>query len=230
MSTNLRLIEERIQYLFRNRDLLTTALTHSSFTQHGENNERLEFLGDAVLELVISEYLFEHLHTSEGRMTKLRANIVCAESLAMAASSLGLGEALRLGKGERNTGGAKRRSNLANVFEAVIGAVFLDSDYPTARSVILRLLHENIELALSGKLVKDYKTELQERVQRKPGHTIHYQDLEASGPDHDRIFHTQLLIDEKVVSTGAGKTKKEAEQEAAKSWLHENVRAINGKN
>ena len=213
--------EERIRYCFKNRGLLTTALTHSSYSQHGENNERLEFLGDAVLELVISEYLYKNLNLAEGKMTKLRANIVCSESLSSAAQGLGLGDQLRLGQGERITGGSRRRSNLANVFEAVIGAVFLDSDYETAREVILRLLSENIELALAGKLVKDYKTELQEQIQKHPGRTIEYRDLEATGPDHNRVFHTELLIDGEKVTQGSGKTKKEAEQEAAKSWLRQ---------
>ncbi|MGI6109877.1 MAG: ribonuclease III [Eubacteriaceae bacterium] len=213
--------EEKIKYCFKNRGLLTTALTHSSWSQHGENNERLEFLGDAVLELVISEYLYRNFSLAEGKMTKLRANIVCTESLSLAAQELGLGEQLRLGKGERNTGGSNRRSNLANVFEAVMGAVFLDSDYKTVSEVILRVLAENIELARAGKLVKDYKTELQEQIQKEQGHTIEYRDLDATGPDHDRVFNTELLIDNCEAGTGSGKTKKEAEQEAAKSWLRQ---------
>ncbi len=216
---NIEETEQRIGYTFKDSSLLKTALTHSSFAQHQPNNERLEFLGDAVLELVISEYLFKSFSLSEGKMTRLRANIVCSESLAKAASALGLGEELRLGKGELHSGGRTRRSNLANVFEAVIGAIFLDSNFETVREVILRLLQDNIILAKQGRLVKDYKTELQERVQQKPGRTIEYKDAEVVGPEHDQIFTAKLIIDGKAVSEGRGKTKKEAQQEAAKEAL-----------
>lgn len=216
---NIEATENRIGYTFKNKETLITALTHSSYSQNHKNNERLEFLGDAVLELVISEYLYKTQDLPEGRMTRLRANIVCTESLAKAASQAHFGDELRMGKGELLTGGKKRKSNLANVFEAVMGGIFLDSNYETVREVILRLLADNIEMALEGKLVKDYKTELQERVQQHPGKTISYKDLEARGPEHDQIFTAQLIIDGKPTTTGKGKTKKEAQQEAAKAYL-----------
>lgn len=216
---NIQEIENRIGYTFTDKALLKTAFTHSSYAQYQPNNERLEFLGDAVLELVISAFLYKELSLSEGRMTRLRANIVCTESLARAAARLGFGNELRMGKGELCTGGRTRRSNLANVFEALMGGIFLDAGYEQARDVALSLLGENIDLALQGKLVKDYKTELQERVQQHPGHTIEYADLDVSGPEHAQIFTAELRIDGAPVATGSGKTKKEAQQEAAKACL-----------
>lgn len=212
-------IEERLGYTFRNKEYLITALTHSSYGQNQPNNERLEFLGDAVLELVISEYLYRRLRLPEGQMTRLRANIVCTESLANAAQKNHFGDYLRMGKGEQATGGKNRRSNLANVFEAVMGGIFLDSNYETVQRVILNLLSESIELAIEGKLFKDYKTALQERVQQHPGMTIRYEDLFSTGPEHDQVFTTGLIIDGKTVAQGRGKTKKEAQQEAAKAYL-----------
>lgn len=219
---NIEAVEREIGYTFKKKDLIITALTHSSYAQNTINNERLEFLGDAVLELVISEFLYKNLNVPEGRMTRLRANIVCSESLAKAAVEAHFGDHLRMGKGELSTGGKKRRSNLANVFEAVMGAIFLDSDYATVQEVILRLLKHNIELAFDGKLVKDYKTELQERIQKSPGRTIRYQDLEAKGPEHDQVFTAQVVIDNIPRTIGKGKTKKEAQQEAAKAFLRSN--------
>lgn len=216
---NIAAVEENIGYTFKDKDLIITALTHSSYVQGGINNERLEFLGDAVLELVISEFLYKNLNVPEGRMTRLRANIVCSESLAKAAVEVHFGDYLRMGKGELSTGGKKRRSNLANVFEAMMGAIFLDSNYETVKEVILRLLKHNIQLAFEGKLVKDYKTELQERIQRSPGRTIRYVDLDAKGPEHDQVFTAQVVIDDKPRTIGKGKTKKEAQQEAAKNLL-----------
>lgn len=217
MSTNT--VEELIGYNFTNKNILETALTHPSFSNVKYNNERLEFLGDAVVELVISEYLYKHLNLPEGKMTRLRANIVCTESLSKAAENLQLGYELRLGKGEYLTGGQKRRSNLANVFEAVMGGIFLDSNYETVKKVILTVLDENIQMALEGKLVNDYKTRLQELVQSKPDNTISYEDMGTSGPEHDQVFTVQVVINGIPQTTGKGKTKKEAQQEAAKAYL-----------
>ncbi len=163
----------------------TTTNNHSGTTT---NNERLEFLGDAVLELIISEYLYKYNKLSEGKMTKIRSNIVCAESLSQAASDLNLGDYMLLGKGEIVTGGRKRKSNLANAFEAVMGAVFLDSDYDTTKKVVLGTLEKNIELALSGGLIKDYKTELQEQIQKHSDNAIEYVLEKSEGPEHNKTF------------------------------------------
>lgn len=212
-------IEDRIAYTFKDKELLKVALTHSSHSGTTTNNERLEFLGDAVLGLIISEYLYKYNKLSEGKMTKIRSNIVCAESLSQAASDLNLGDYMLLGKGEIVTGGRKRKSNLANAFEAVMGAVFLDSDYDTTKKVVLGTLEKNIELALSGGLIKDYKTELQEQIQKHSDNAIEYVLEKSEGPEHNKTFFIDLSFNGVVVSKGTGKSKKEAEQNAAKNYL-----------
>ena len=215
-------LETQLGYRFKNKAFLDEALTHSSV---GEtyNNERLEYLGDAVLELTISEYLFHLGQMNEGKMTRLRASIVCSESLSRAANAIHLGDYLAMGKGEDVTGGRKRRSNLENAFEAVIGAVFLDSDFPTAKAVTLNLLRGNIALALDGKLVNDYKTKLQEQIQQHGESVIEYVLESASGPEHDKTFRVSLWINHRRETEGEGKTKKEAEQHAARAYLIEKV-------
>jgi len=212
-------LEKTIGYVFDDKKLIKVALTHSSHGTGELNNERLEYLGDAVLELTISEYLFRNYHYDEGQMTKMRASIVCSESLSKAAGEINLGQYLLLGKGEAYTGGRRRKSNLANAFEAVLGAVFTDSDYPTARDLIMRLLSENIELALRGRLNNDYKTELQEQIQKQSDNVIEYVLDRTEGPEHDKTFYVSLLINKECRSRGTGKTKKEAEQNAAKECL-----------
>ena len=212
-------IEEKIDYRFRKKDLLKVALTHSSHSGNSTNNERLEFLGDAVLELIISEYLFLSHKLSEGKMTKIRSNIVCAESLSKAAYELQLGDHIFLGKGEIVTGGRQRKSNLANAFEALIGAVFLDSNFEMTRKVVLKVLESNIQLALSGALVKDYKTELQEYIQKNNDNVIEYVLDRSEGPEHNKTFYIKLIFNGECVSDGIGKSKKEGEQDAAKNYL-----------
>ncbi len=211
-------LEAQLGYQFKNRVILEEALTHSSV---GEtfNNERLEFLGDAVLELTVSEYLFHLGHLSEGEMTRFRASVVCSESLSRAANAISLGDYLIMGKGEDVTGGRKRRSNLENAFEAIIGAVFLDSDFEQAKAMTLRLLADNMELALAGKLVNDYKTKLQEQIQQHGNSVIEYVLESASGPEHNKTFCVSLRINHHRETEGSGKTKKEAEQNAAKAYL-----------
>ncbi len=213
-------LQECINYRFLNPHLLDHALTHSSSNSENYNNERLEFLGDAVVELVISEYIYKNLNLPEGQMTRLRANIVCTESLALAAQQIHLGDELKLGKGEALTGGKKRRSNLANAFEALMGAIFLDSNFDTVKKILLTLLEENIENAIKGKLVKDYKSKLQEYIQQNPSNTIEYIDVDRTGPEHDTVFTCQVVINGRPETKGKGKTKKEAQQEAAKNYLH----------
>ena len=212
-------IEEKIDYRFKKKDLLKVALTHSSHSGNSTNNERLEFLGDAVLELIISEYLFLSHKLSEGKMTKIRSNIVCAESLSKAAYELQLGDHILLGKGEIVTGGRQRKSNLANAFEALIGAVFLDSNFEMTRKVVLKVLESNIQLALSGALVKDYKTELQEFIQKNNDNVIEYVLDRSEGPEHNKTFYIKLIFNGECVSDGIGKSKKEGEQDAAKNYL-----------
>ncbi|MBK5243858.1 MAG: ribonuclease III [Eubacteriaceae bacterium] len=214
-------IEEKIKYRFEKKEFLKIALTHSSHAGNAENNERLEFLGDAVLELIISEYLYESHKLSEGKMTKIRSNIVCAESLSKAAYDLYLGDHILLGKGEIVTGGRRRKSNLANAFEAIIGAVFLDSNFETTREMVLRLLDTNIQLALSGALVKDHKTELQEHIQKNSDNVIEYVLEKSEGPEHNKTFYIDLLLNGQCVSKGVGKSKKEGEQDAAKNYMFE---------
>ena len=222
-------IEKKIGYHFKQKELLKVAMTHSSHSGNSTNNERLEFLGDAVLELIISEYLFLAHKLSEGKMTKIRSNIVCAESLSKAAYDLKLGEHIFLGKGEIVTGGRQRKSNLANAFEALIGAVFLDSGFETTKEVVLRLLDHNIHLALSGALVKDYKTELQEYIQKNNENEIEYTLDKSEGPEHNKTFYINLIFNGECVSQGVGKSKKEGEQNAAKNYLHQ-VKKISEQN
>ncbi|MDI3536165.1 MAG: ribonuclease [Eubacteriaceae bacterium] len=212
-------IEDKIGYCFKKRELLKIALTHSSHAGNTTNNERLEFLGDAVLELIISEYLYSAHKLSEGKMTKIRSNIVCAESLSKAAIELEIGEHMLLGKGEIVTGGRRRKSNLANAFEALIGAVFLDSGFEQTRKVVLKILDNNIKLALKGSLVKDYKTELQEFVQKNNDNVIVYKLSKSKGPEHNKTFFIDLFLNGTCVSNGIGKSKKEGEQDAAKNYL-----------
>lgn len=212
-------LEKAIGYQFENRSLLNEALTHSSHYGSKVNNERLEFLGDAVLELTVSEYLFNLNTLSEGEMTKMRASIVCSESLSRIAEKIGLGEALKMGKGEISTGGRHRKSILENAFEALTGAVFKDSNFDTAKVIVMDLLRENIELALKGALYRDYKTALQEKIQKDGEHHIEYRLEKAEGPEHAKCFYIQLVIDGQKHTTGTGKTKKEAEQQAARQYL-----------
>ena len=216
-------LEEKIGYHFHDRELLTTALTHSSYAneKHGEaqSYERLEFLGDSILGLVTAEFLYTHEpRLPEGRMTRLRAELVCEVSLHKTALELGLGRYMRLGRGEEHTGGRERPSILADMVEAIIAAMYLDSGMDQARSFILsRILHD-VEFGDSHRSA-DYKTQLQELVQRRSNQVISYRLKEESGPDHDKTFLFEVLINGEVSGEGSGKTKKEAEQMAARKAL-----------
>lgn len=221
METNK--LEKEINYYFDEKKYLIEALTHSSYGKSDTNNERLEYLGDAVLELSISEYLYKHFNFSEGKMTRLRASIVCSESLSRAAAKIHLGDFLLLGKGEIASGGRHRRSILENAFEALIGAVFLDSDYDQTKKIAYSLLDENIHLALSGHLNNDYKTALQELIQQQKEHVIEYVLDHTTGPEHEKNFYVSLFINGEKCGDGVGKTKKEAEQRAAKNVLYKKL-------
>jgi ribonuclease-3 len=218
-ETSILELESKIGYGFKNNELLLHALTHSSYANEmkmnkEDNNERLEFLGDAVLELVTSEYVYnEHQHLSEGDLTKLRASIVCEQTLSSCARDMNIGDYLLLGKGEDSSGGRQRDSILSDTLEAIIGAIYLDGGFTNAKEFI----KENILDKLDNKeLFYDSKTILQEIVQNEHSkQKIRYKLISEEGPDHNKSFTMALLIGNKQVSLGVGKTKKAAEQEAA---------------
>ena len=211
-------LQQNIGYQFKQEALLRQALTHSSYA-HEKNlkelmdNERLEFLGDAVLEVVSSEFLFKnHPEMNEGQMTKLRASLVCEQSLATCARELELGKFLLLGNGEDLTGGRERDSILSDAWEALIGAMYLDGGFTSAKEFILKYVLTDIE---HKKLFYDSKTMLQELIQNKYKQSLHYVLLSEEGPDHNKIFTVQAYMDDTPLLTGKGRTKKAAEQNAA---------------
>lgn len=205
-------------------DLLNSSLTHPSFMfekdiQKSQHNQRLEFLGDAVLGLVIAEYLYNHFPgKKEGILTKMRAAIVCEGSLAESARKINLGHYILMGKGEKMGGGEDRSSNLADAWEALCAAIYLDNGIEGVKEFILKSLKEVIDNVVQGNF-GDYKTRLQEHIQRFPDQEIEYQIIEENGPDHDKEFIAGVNINGKMISQGSGKTKKEAEQGAAKEAL-----------
>ncbi len=209
--------EKIIGYTFQNETLLRQALTHSSYANErhrkSEDNERLEFLGDAVLELVSSEFLFlNYPKLSEGDLTKLRASLVCEPTLAACTAQMQLGDFVRLGRGEEQTGGRRRKSILSDALEAVIGAIYLDGGFTNAKEFILKFILTDIE---HKKLFYDSKTILQEIVQGNYEESLSYRLLEESGPDHNKNFTVEARIGDRAIGSGSGRTKKAAEQEAA---------------
>lgn len=216
--TKLKELEKKLGYAFKNFELLDMAVRHSSYTnEHRMNrlecNERLEFLGDAVLELVSSEFLFQNYpQHPEGELTKLRASLVCEPTLAFCARQLSLGEYLLLGKGEDATGGRKRDSIISDALEAVIGAIYLDSGLQNAKEFIMRFVLNDVE---NKKLFYDSKTVLQEIVQGNLDGDVVYILVSEEGPDHDKTFTSQVRIGAVTYGSGAGRTKKAAEQMAA---------------
>lgn len=214
--------EKAIGYEFSDKRLLAEALVHSSYANENRHkgrvcNERLEFLGDSVLGIVVSDYLFKNTELPEGELTKKRAAIVCEKSLSDAGNKIGLGGYLFLGKGEEATGGRERASILADAFEAVIGAIYLDSGIYEASIFIIRLLEETIKGSIEGRIFRDHKTELQEILQGiGSGEKIKYELVSESGPDHNKKFVMEVKFGDRSLGEGEGKTKKEAEQEAAK--------------
>lgn len=218
----MRVLEEKLGYHFRNIGLLKHAMTHSSYANEHKaegltSNERLEFLGDSVLGMVVAEYLFrEHPNMPEGELTRTRAALVCEGSLYEVARTLGLGSYLRLGKGEDAGGGRQRTSILADATEAMLAAVYLDGGIEAVRPIIRTfILDKEREKAVD----RDYKTGLQELVQRHPGQSVSYRLVEETGPDHARVFVTEVSVDGKPVGIGRGHSKKEAEQMSAKAAL-----------
>lgn len=221
----LRNFEEKIGYSFKDRAVLKEALSHSSYANENKVygakcNERLEFLGDSVLGLAVSSHLFKNLELQEGELTKKRATIVCERSLSQAAKKINMGEFLFLGKGEEATGGRERSSILADAFEAVIGAIYIDGGMEKATEFILVLLSDIIQASMRGNIFRDHKTELQEILQSiGNGEKIRYELVDEFGPDHDKKFIMEVKFNEKVLGRGQGRTKKEAEQEAAKKAI-----------
>ncbi len=209
-------LENRIEYAFADKSLLEQALLHAS-ADAGESYERLEFLGDAVLELIVSDLVYrERPEFSEGQLTKTRAALVSEVSLAEAARELGLSAYLILGKGERSSGGEDKPSILADVVEAVLGAVYLDGGFEKARETALRILAGRIEDVFSGGGVRDYKTRLQEKYHKKGVSDIRYVVYKEEGPPHDRTFYVKLMIAGEEAASGQGHSKKIAEQRAAR--------------
>ena len=211
-------LEKNIGYHFRDKNLLKTAVTHSSYANENRGglayNERLEFLGDAVLQLITSEKLFkENPDMPEGRMSKQRAALVCEDALAGYSHEINLGDFMLLGKGEEATGGRNRPSILADAFEALIGAIFLDGGMDNAKRFVRRFLDA------AHTSLKDYKTLLQEIIQKNPGERLSYVVIGESGPDHDKVFNVEVHLNSNVIGKGTGKSKKQAEQAAAKEAL-----------
>lgn len=216
-------LEDKIGYQFKNKNLLLQALTHSSYAnegkKHGRNNERLEFLGDSVLSVIVAKHLFlKYKDIPEGELTKLRASLVCEKALDVFAQQLGLGEYLRLGKGEEMTGGRNRPSILADAFEAVIAALYLDGGYQAAQKFVLSFIPENLDVESANQLA-DYKTTLQEIIQQNREEKIEYVLADEKGPDHAKVFTAEVLLNSNVIGVGEGSSKKQAEQNAAREAL-----------
>ncbi|MDO5014332.1 MAG: ribonuclease III [Clostridia bacterium] len=217
-------LEEKIKYTFKDKSILKTALTHSSYAnEKRENisfNERLEFLGDSVLGLVSAEYFFDkYTDHPEGDLTKYKAAAVCENALYGFAKQLDLGKYLYLGKGEEKNKGRQRASNLANAFEALIAAIFIDGGLEEAKKFILRFVKAFDEKEKSSTNISDYKTTLQEVVQENPAEVLEYVQTGEEGPPHDKTFAFDVKINNNVIGSGKGRTKKDAEQMAAKEAL-----------
>lgn len=221
MATAVNVFEQIIGYSFKDKELLKTALTHSSYANEMQSrvkfNERLEFLGDSVLGMITAEYFFKiHPEMPEGQLTKLRAATVCEASLYQFAKSIKLGEFMYLGKGELNTGGRERPSILADAFESVIAAIYLDAGFEEAKKFVLGFISNAV---VEDPVITDYKTALQEIVQKNHGEILEYYMAGESGPDHDKTFMVEVKLNSNVIGTGEGKSKKQAEQMAAKEAL-----------
>jgi ribonuclease-3 len=220
---NIQCFEKVIGYDFKNKDYILEALTHSSYSNENKRfnfNERFEFLGDSVLGVVVSDYLFRsEQNLPEGELTKLRANIVCEESLNEVATNINLGDYMLLGKGEEATGGRQRISILADATEAIIAAIYLDGGFECARDFILKFMGDIIQDTRKGNIFRDYKTHLQELLQSRGENNIWYNLIEEKGPDHNKRFVMEVGINDDVLGVGEGKSKKEAEQLAARAGL-----------
>lgn len=222
---NTKEFENVIGYTFRNPEYLERALTHSSYNKekntHHKDNERLEFLGDAFFDAIVSVELFKRMGpATEGKLTKTRALIVCERSLAETARKLDVGSYINMGHGEDSAGGRHKESILADAMEAIIGAMFMDGGYETAQKFVVKVFDETIDKAVGGKLFSDYKSEVQELLQKK-GRSVNitYKIDREEGPAHDKTFFVHLECNGQILGTGSGKSKKEAEQHAARAAL-----------
>ena len=214
---------DAIGYSFKDKELVTTALTHSSYANEMHDgtkyNERLEFLGDSVLSIVVSDYIYRHCpELPEGKLTKLRASLVCEKSLYIYAKQIDLGSHIRLSRGERHSGGDDRPSILSDAFEALIAAIYLDGGIEPASRFILRFVIPDIK-STKPKKFKDYKTSLQEIIQKNPEERLTYVLVRETGPDHDKHFVVEVHLNSNVIGRGGGRSKKEAEQQAAREAL-----------
>lgn len=226
-------LKETLSISWHDESLLHLAMTHSSYSYENKdkllNNQRLEFLGDAVLELLVSEYLYRLFpEKTEGYLTKMRAAAVCEPALARLARQLHLGRCLYMGRGEERSGGRERPSILADSFESLLGAVYLDKGLEEARRFLLKYIQPLIEDIIKGHLDRDFKTELQELLQKKSGESVNYVILREEGPDHDKIFTAGVIYMGQEMGRGTGHSKKEAEQHAARIALQKIGIAING--
>ena len=221
-------LENLLDYSFADKELLVMSLTHSTYAYEHRSvviydNERLEFLGDGILDFVAADALFRQKKScDEGYLSKTRALIVCESTLAGIAREFGIGRFLLLGKGEESTGGREKPSNLANVMEAIFAAVYLDGGFDKARDLILRVLSDSIETALSGEMLFDYKSKVLELAQTKGNvHSVRFEIIDESGPVHDRSYTAAVFLDDRLFGQGVGHSKKLAEQDAAKTAYNE---------
>lgn len=220
-------------YVFNDKYLLQQALTHSSFRRENQkyidgknvkDNERLEFLGDALLDLIIGDVLYQSMpDEKEGNLSKKRASIVCEKSLAKIAESINLGDNLILGHGEELSGGRSKPSMLADAMEALIGAIYIDSNYETAYKWVSNLFYSTVQQAIKGQLYHDYKSALQEKLQKHGSVNINYETYKEEGPPHMKIFYVRVFCDGKELGCGSGKSKKIAEQEAALNAIEKGI-------
>ena len=220
---NIEELEKSIRYTFKSKQLLKTALTHTSYAyEHGvQSNEKLEFLGDSILEFVSSEYMYnKYTNLKEGEMTKVRAAVVCEKSLHKIAVLHNFSDFLYLGKSEKISGGNKRPAILADSVEAVIAAIYIDGGLEPAKKFIIENLKNEIEIATKHVGEKDYKTVLQEELQKDGDVKIEYKIIKESGPDHNKTFEAEVSLNGKKLATGVGKSKKEAEMQAAKKAMN----------
>lgn len=215
-------LEKNIGYVFSNKDLLKLALTHSSYANEmGDNakcNERLEFLGDSVLSIIVSDYLFNHYENAEGDLTKLRASLVCEDALFDFAKKIELGNYILLGKGEKLNGGNKRPSILSDAFEALLAAMYLDGGIEPVKDLVLRFVEADL-MDTNRIVFKDYKTLLQEVIQKNPEEKIKYVLVGEEGPDHNKKFTVSIELNSLSIAKGTGRSKKAAEQAAAQEAL-----------
>ena len=221
-NNSLHELEEKIGYKYNNIAYLERALTHSSFSNESkkkpESNERMEFLGDAVLSIIVSDHIFHKFHLDEGDLTKIRASLVCEKSLFEFAEEINLGDYLFLGKGEELMGGRTRPSVVSDAFEAVIASIYLDGGIAPAREFVLSFVEEEL-LDNHKQAFLDYKTMLQEIIQKNPEEKVTYELVSETGPDHDKMFEVEVHLNSNVIGRGKSSSKKSAEQLAAKEAL-----------